>query len=126
MAPEAALRRNLANALAPATVAAQPQLVDRLVAEQRDVPAGGAGLRAQVAAGARFGALRQASITARTLILQGGADRVVDPRNARRLADRIPGAQLIVFPELGHLFFREDPALFVRTVTRFALSGRVP
>ena len=35
---------------------------------------------------------RQRRIGARTLVLQGAADTVVDPRNARLLADRIPGA----------------------------------
>ena len=54
--------------------------------------------------------------------MHGNADRVVDPRNARLLADRIPGARLTMLPGLGHLFFWEAPTTFVEEVTRFALT----
>ena len=116
-----ALRRHVENALGPETVRHRPEVVDRLVAAQGARP-GAAGWLAQLAAGARFGHLRQGAITAPTLVLHGAADRVVDPRNARLLANRIPGARLTVLPGLGHLFFWEDPATFVEVVTRFALS----
>ena len=78
---------------------------------------------AQAAAGARYtGGLRQARIQARTLVLHGGADTVVDPRNGKLLADRIPGARLMTFPELGHLLFWEDPDGFASAVTSFLLA----
>jgi pimeloyl-ACP methyl ester carboxylesterase len=48
---------------------------------------------------------------------------VVDPRNGKLLADRIPGARLVTFPELGHLFFWEDPDGFAEAVTSFLLAG---
>jgi 3-oxoadipate enol-lactonase len=67
--------------------------------------------------------LRQHRIRARTLILHGEADRVVDPRNAGLLARRIPDADLVIFPGLGHLFFWEDPAGFAAAVTSFLLGG---
>jgi pimeloyl-ACP methyl ester carboxylesterase len=67
--------------------------------------------------------LRQAGIRARTLILHGEADGVVDPRNAKLLAERIPHARLVLLPGLGHLFFWEDPAAFAREVTSFLLTG---
>lgn len=51
------------------------------------------------------------------------ADRVVDPRNARLLAERISRADLVTFRGLGHLFFWEDPDAFAATVTSF-LNGR--
>jgi len=47
---------------------------------------------------------------------------VVDPRNAKLLAGRIPGAQLVIFPELGHLLFWQDPDGFVEVVTSFLLA----
>jgi 3-oxoadipate enol-lactonase len=79
---------------------------------------------AQAAAGARYaGRLRQGRIRARTLVLHGGADSVVDPRNARLLAERIPGARLVTFPEFGHLLFWEDPDAFAAAVTSFLLAG---
>jgi pimeloyl-ACP methyl ester carboxylesterase len=99
----------------------------RLIAATARLPAKAAwrrhmenALSAQAAAGARYaGRLRQAGIRARTLVLHGGADTVVDPRNGRLLADRIPRAKLRIFPELGHLFFWEEPDGFVAAVTSF-------
>jgi 3-oxoadipate enol-lactonase len=119
MPAEVALRRHVENALGPDTVRHRPEVVEGLVRAQRDRQ-GPAGWHAQLAAGARFGNLRQGRITAPTLVMHGGADKVVDARNARLLADRIPGAQLMVLPGLGHLFFWEAPDVFVDTVTGFA------
>jgi pimeloyl-ACP methyl ester carboxylesterase len=48
---------------------------------------------------------------------------VVDPRNARLLAARIPDAELRVLPGLGHLLFWEDPDAFVQAVTSFLLPA---
>jgi pimeloyl-ACP methyl ester carboxylesterase len=59
------------------------------------------------------------------LVLHGDADTVVDPRNARMLASRIPDAELVILPGLGHLLFWEDPGAFVDAVTSFLLKGRV-
>jgi pimeloyl-ACP methyl ester carboxylesterase len=121
--PDVALRRHVENALSPETVANRPRLVDRLVAHERAHPYDHAAWSAQAAAGARYsGRLRQSRIRARTLILHGDADAVVDPRNAKLLAERIPGSHLVVLPNLGHLFFWEDPDAFVREVTGFLLG----
>jgi pimeloyl-ACP methyl ester carboxylesterase len=54
--------------------------------------------------------------------MHGDADTVVDPRNARLLADRIPGAQLVIFPGLGHLLFWEDPDGFADVASAFLLA----
>jgi 3-oxoadipate enol-lactonase len=119
---EVALRRHVENALAPETVRTRPDLVERLIAHQRARHLDPAGYYAQLSAGARFAGLRQAAITAPTLVMHGTADHVVDPHNARLLADRIPGATLMLFPRLGHLFFWEAPGAFTDAVTRFASS----
>jgi len=77
-------------------------------------------LAAQAAAGARYaGHRRQARIRARTLVRHGSADTVVDPRNARLLAGRIPGAREVTFPGLGHLLCWEDPDGFADAVASF-------
>lgn len=47
---------------------------------------------------------------------------MVVPRNARVLAGRIAGAELITFPGLGHLFFWEDPGGFASAITSFLLD----
>lgn len=86
--------------------------------QQAHVP-DGAGWLAQATAGARYaGHGRQVRIRANTLVLQGTADTVVDPRNARVLTRRIPAARLVTFPDAGHLLFWE-PDRFVRIVADF-------
>jgi pimeloyl-ACP methyl ester carboxylesterase len=120
---ELALRRQTENALSARTVQDHPEVVDRLVELQGPGPVDKGVISAQAAAGARYaGGRRQTRIQARTLVLHGGADTVVDPRNAKLLADRIPGARLVTFPELGHLLFWEDPDGFADAVTSFLLA----
>jgi 3-oxoadipate enol-lactonase len=121
---EAARRRHTENALSARTVRDHPELVSRILELQDARPADTGARSAQAAAGARYaGRLRQARIQARTLVLHGGADTVVDPRNGRLLADRIPGARLVTFPELGHLLFWEDPDGFAEATASFLLAG---
>jgi len=123
MTAEAARRRHTENALSAGTVRQRPELVNRLLEVQGSRPADSGALSAQAAAGARYsGRLRQTRICARTLVLHGGADTVVNPRNGRLLADRIPGARLVTFPGLGHLLFWEDPGGFAEAVTSFLLG----
>ena len=87
-------------------------------------PVGREVLSAQAMAGARYaGRLRQGRIQARTLVVHGSADTVVEPRNAKLLADRIAGARLVSFPGLGHLLFWEDPDGFAAVVTSFLLDA---
>jgi pimeloyl-ACP methyl ester carboxylesterase len=125
MTREVALRRHSENALSACTIQRRPEVVDRLVELQRSRPADPRALSAQAAAGARYaGQLRQTRIRARTLVLLGAEDSVVDPGNGKLLADRIPGAQLMIFPELGHLLFWQDPDGFADAVISFLLAIR--
>jgi 3-oxoadipate enol-lactonase len=120
---EAARRRHTENALSAHTVRHRPEVVNRLIERQGSERADRGAVLAQAVAGARYvGRLRQARIRARTLVLHGGADTVVDPRNARLLAGRIPDARLVIFPGLGHLLFWEDPDGFAAAVTSFLLA----
>jgi len=124
---EAASRRMVQNALSPQTLENQPELVEQLVAHQRSRAVDFRAWSAQALAGARYaGRLTQTRIEAATLVVHGGADAIVDPRNAKLLADRIPGAELVIFPELGHLLFWEDPERFASTVTDFLRSDTGP
>jgi 3-oxoadipate enol-lactonase len=121
---EVARRRHTENALSARTVQDHPELVDQLIELQGSQPADPRARSAQAAAGALYaGRLRQARVGARTLVLHGGADTVVDPRNGRLLRDRIPDARLVTFPDLGHLLFWEDPDGFTDAVTSFLLAG---
>lgn len=120
---EVRLRRNVQNALGAATVRERPELVERLIVHQQSRPSDPAAWTALAAAGAGYaGRLRQKEILAPTLVLHGAADQVVDPRNGELLARRIPRSRLVVLPDLGHLFFWEDPRAFVAAVTGFLLE----
>lgn len=59
-------------------------------------------------------------ITAPCLITNGSLDVLVPPENARRLAERIPGARLHLFEGWGHGF--KDSAAFARVLDEFLCS----
>jgi 3-oxoadipate enol-lactonase len=50
---------------------------------------------------------RLPEIKAPTLVLHGEIDRVMPVENGRILASRIPGAELVIFEKMGHLFTLE-------------------
>ena len=50
-----------------------------------------------------------ARITCPTLVLAGAGDRMTPARNARALADAIPGAQMAVIEDAGHMMMIEQP-----------------
>jgi 3-oxoadipate enol-lactonase len=115
--PDVALRRFVANALAPD---APDALVDEIVAARLANPFDAAGWAAQGAAGAAFDAYdRLGAIESPTLVVHGTADAVVDPRNSELLAALIPDARLEWVDGGGHLFFWEQPGRFVEIVRGF-------
>jgi pimeloyl-ACP methyl ester carboxylesterase len=118
--PAVALRRFVENALAPATVAEHPELVDGIIAHRLATAQQPAAWAAQASAGATFDAYgRLAALAAPTLVQHGDEDVVVDPRNADLLVELLPDAQLERFPGTGHLFFWEAPQQFVSSVSAF-------
>ena len=120
MPPVRAARLPAGNPVPPDSATRDPELVRRLISLQRSRPTGPRAWMAQAAAGAGYiGQLRQTRIRARTLVLHGTADTVVDPLNGRLLARRIPGAQLVTFPGLGHVLCWQDPAGFAAVVSAF-------
>jgi len=81
-----------------------PDMVERTVALLSEQPAVHHGLRRQREAMMRHHTSgRLPEITAPTLVLHGGADRIVPVDNARALASGIPGAELVIFPGAGHM-----------------------
>jgi len=121
---EMAQRSMVENALAPDTLKSHPDLVERIVRNQKASAGDVASWRALASAGATYsGGTRQSRIQAPTLIMYGDADVVVDPRNSKLLSSRIPGSQVEVFPGLGHLFFWEEPAQFAKAVASFLAAA---
>jgi len=115
--PDVALLRFVENAFAPDP---DPAVVERIMKHRLATAQPPAAWAAQAAAGAAFDLWdRVPEIRARTLVLTGDEDAVVDPRNSELLAQQIPGARLDAFPGTGHLFFWEQPQRFVEVVTEF-------
>jgi pimeloyl-ACP methyl ester carboxylesterase len=53
---------------------------------------------------------RLPSMRVPTLVLHGTEDLAVSPENAKILAERIPGAELVLLEGAGHLYHSEQPA----------------
>ena len=53
---------------------------------------------------------RIAQIAAPTLVIHGETDRLVPAANARLIADKIPGAKLVLIPHASHIFATDQPA----------------
>jgi len=53
------------------------------------------------------------------LVINGAEDELAPAENSRIMAERIPGAELVLFPETGHFYFYEQPEESARVVTEF-------
>ena len=104
--PAAALNRMAWKLLyGPGTPAARRAEDQRIVRRTRCT---GRGRRGQLAGAAGFdvtGRLREIGIPA--LVLHGAQDRIVPAASARRLADGIAGARLVMFPDAGHAYITD-------------------
>ena len=63
-------------------------------------------------------------MVAPTLVVHGEQDVVVPPVNALVLADRIPGAELRLWPDAGHLYIIDEPRAD-QEIARFLLDHSV-
>jgi len=62
---------------------------------------------------------RLSSIGVPTLVIHGELDAIVPLETGRMLASSIPGAQLVIIPEAGHVSNQEQPAAFNSAVRDF-------
>jgi len=60
-----------------------------------------------------------ASIRVPTTIADGEHEEVVRPTHTRELANAIPGAKLVILPNVSHFALLQDPAAFNSTVLAF-------
>jgi 3-oxoadipate enol-lactonase len=120
---EAGLRLMVENSLGAYGVREQPALVDEIFAYRLERGPTLAGWQAQAFAGATFDAYdRSPGIGAPTLVLQGGGDSVVDPRNADLLVELIPNARLELIPDRGHLLVWQEAEQLAPIVKEFLQS----
>jgi len=66
--------------------------------------------------------LQYETIAVPTLVITGDDDRVLSTKENTQLADRIPGARLVVIPDCGHVPQEECPEAFVQTVIQFVVD----
>jgi 3-oxoadipate enol-lactonase len=124
---EARLEQFVGRTLGPATLRRRPEVAERLAAAKRAHPQSEQAWRAQNAAGMLFNPLgRQRRITQPTLVVQGTADQVVEPGNARVLAGLLPDARVELFDGAGHLLYWEYPERFGQVVTDFLTEPATP
>jgi pimeloyl-ACP methyl ester carboxylesterase len=110
--------------LSPTYLAAHPETVDRWIDIASSEPRDRLGIVGQLLAAARHDAYSLLHhITQPTLVLRGDADRLIDPENSARIADRIPHASLRTLRGAGHDFPTERPDETARLVLEF-LSER--
>ena len=62
---------------------------------------------------------RLSGITAPTLVMHGEHDRLVPPGNGKLIAERIPGAKLVMIPHASHLFTTDQPETAHRAILEF-------
>jgi len=86
----------------------------------------GRGRRGQLTGAAGFDVTgRLAEIGIPALVLHGARDRIVPAASARRLADGIAGARLVMFPDAGHAYITDVTHAANQQVLRFlgGISG---
>jgi pimeloyl-ACP methyl ester carboxylesterase len=62
---------------------------------------------------------RLSGIAAPTLVIHGENDRLVPPANGKLIAERIPGAKLVMIPHASHLFTTDQPEAAHRAILKF-------
>jgi pimeloyl-ACP methyl ester carboxylesterase len=118
--PEAEVRRMLPFLYTDACIRERPGEIEGFVRRRLDNPTPPKGYLAQLSAAMTHDASsRLEKIRARTLVITGDADRLVNRENALRLAGRIQGAKLVVLPGAPHRLFAETADAFNREVLQF-------
>jgi pimeloyl-ACP methyl ester carboxylesterase len=65
---------------------------------------------------------RLGQIVAPTLVIHGESDRLVPPGNANLMAERIPGAKLVMIPHASHLFLTDQTEIAHRAILDFLVA----
>jgi pimeloyl-ACP methyl ester carboxylesterase len=120
MEREAGLRMFVENSLGERGVRELPELVEEVFQYRLGHAPTVEAWMAQATAGATYDSSdRVGAIGVPTLVIAGGADVVVDPRNAELLGDLLPNARVEIVPDRGHLLVWEDSERVAELVTEF-------
>jgi 3-oxoadipate enol-lactonase len=63
-------------------------------------------------------------IAAPTLVIHGETDRLIPPANAKLIADRIPGAKLVLLAHASHIFETDQPDAAHQVILEFLSNPR--
>jgi len=120
--PRSFIERNLHEVYGDASLVT-PDLVDRYHAlTLREGNRDAFVARARLREHSRFDELGRLSVP--TLIQWGERDRWIPVEQARLFADAIPGAELILYPDAGHVPMEEIPAATARDARAFLRASR--
>jgi pimeloyl-ACP methyl ester carboxylesterase len=109
----------------PGFAAAHPEHVEEDVRVGRAQPQHPEGQRRQWEAIQAWDAYdRLPRVAIPTLVLHGADDRMIDPANARVLAERIPDAELVLLEGAGHVYHSEQAERSDRIVLDFVRRHR--
>ena len=124
--PVEVIKRGVGVATAPGFAEQYGAMVQELIEYRLTNPVPPANYTAQMMAGAGTASWSEAQIEAHaaanhvpTLILFGEHDGVVPPGNAQLIQAKIPHAQIIILPHVGHIFPVEDAAATVNTIVQW-------
>jgi pimeloyl-ACP methyl ester carboxylesterase len=118
--PEVELRRMLPFLYTDECIRERPGEIEGFIRRRLDHPTPPEGYLAQLSAAVTHDASsRLGNIRARTLVITGDADRLVNWENSLRLAGRIPKAVLVVLRGAPHRLFAETADAFNREVLSF-------
>jgi len=62
---------------------------------------------------------RISAIRVPTLVIHGESDRLIPPGNGKLIAERIPGAKLVMIPHASHLFATDQPEAAHNAILNF-------
>lgn len=117
-------QRGLELAFSPGYLENHAAKVARLTAPMRRNPQPRYAYLRQFMAPVNFNSEEQLhKITVPVLVLAGEEDQVVPAENSRRLAAKLPHAQLVIFPKAGHLFLVEQSEKVNRVILDFLQGG---
>ena len=124
-ATEVDLRRMMPFLHTDAYIAEHPEEVEAFIRRRMESRMAPAGYFAQMSAVMTHDAsARLEQICAKTLVIAGEADRLVPPVNSLLIAQRIPGAKLVILPDAPHRMFAENADAFNREVLEFLHNGK--
>ena len=101
-------------------LARHPELISLMVEQRRQRPIDPVGFARRLEALQIFDTYdRLPQIKCPTLVITGKDDALVPWENSRLMADRIPGAQLIILEPAGHCFWLEQPEQSHQAIEHF-------